>query len=138
MKRSKKSTISIKSLKRKLTEVFNGWVRERDKLRGCISCGGRVQQAGHYWSTSQCPQAQMRYFEKNVNGQCIHCNKWLEGNRQGYREGLIKKYGEKVLQTLDVKRSLKTDPWTRFEYELMIKNYKRKFKWAQALHKGKT
>jgi hypothetical protein len=70
----------------------------------------------------------MRYCEKNVNGQCTTCNTFHEGNRQGYREGLIKKYGKSIIDELDVKRSMKNNPWLAFEYEAMIKLYRQKAK----------
>ena len=110
-----------------LTLHFNRFIRSRDKEKPCISCGkGPAEQAGHYYSTSQCPHPSMRFNAMNVHGQCFYCNYYLEGNRQGYREGLIKRYGEKVIQDLDVCRSLKQNPWTRFEYMAMIERYKRK------------
>ena len=111
-------------LRKKLVKVFNKFIRLRDKDKGCISCGGPVQQAGHYWSTSQCPQPAMRFCEKNVHGQCINCNHFLEGNRQGYMKGLIKRYGENILEALDVKRSIRQNPWSLWEYESMIGIYK--------------
>ena len=116
---------TVKSLRKKLALVFNKFIRLRDKDKKCISCGVRkVQQAGHYWSTSQCPHPSMRFNEKNVNGQCTYCNSFLEGNRQGYREGLLKKYGKKVLEDLDIQRSFKKSQWGTFEYQSMIKAYK--------------
>lgn len=117
-------------LTKKLTTVFNKFIRLRDQDRPCISCGIRpTQQAGHYFSTSQCPQPSMRFNEKNVNGQCINCNHFQEGNRQGYREGLIKKYGTYIITELDILKSFKQNPWTHFEFETMIDYYKNKVKY---------
>jgi hypothetical protein len=113
----------MKKLKAKLKVVFNKYIRLRDQHKGCISCGGPVQQAGHYYSTSQCPQPSMVFNEQNVHGQCIRCNIFLEGNRQGYTQGLRRRYGEDVLMSLDVKRSIHQDPWRAFEYEAMIRHY---------------
>lgn len=116
-------------LKKILRVWFNGYIRKRDADKPCISCGQRRKlEAGHYWSTSQCPQPAMVFCEENVHGQCGHCNRWLEGNRQGYTQGLIKRYGPEILELLDIKRSVKQNPWTIFEYETMIKLYKQKFK----------
>ena len=113
----------MKKLKAKLKLVFNKYIRLRDKDKRCISCGGPVQQAGHYWSTSQCPQPQMVFNEQNVHGQCIRCNIFLEGNRQGYEKGLRRRYGDDILMSLEVKRSLPQNPWKIFEYEAMIRHY---------------
>ncbi len=118
---------TLPQLRKQLTLEFNKFIRQRDKNFSCISCRTRpVQQAGHYWSTSQCPQPSMRFNEKNVNGQCIYCNTFLEGNRQGYQSGLLEKYGAKILEELDICRSSRSNPWTRWEYEQMIKLYQKK------------
>jgi ubiquitin len=113
----------MKKLKAKLKTVFNKYIRLRDKDKRCISCGGPVQQAGHYYSTSQCPQPSMVFNEQNVHGQCISCNMFKEGNRQGYLKGLNRRYGPDYVMSLEVKRSIKQDPWQRFQYEAMIRHY---------------
>ena len=118
---------SIPKLRKKLTKVFNEFIRLRDKDTLCISCGREpVVHAGHYFPTSSYPQPSMRFFEMNVHGQGISCNFFQEGNRQGYREGLIKRYGEDILRILDVKRSIKASPWHYFEYLAMIDVYEKK------------
>lgn len=115
--------------KKVLIKIFNQFIRERDKDKPCISCGIRPSQdAGHYWPTSTHPQPAMRFNEQNVHGQCRSCNRFKEGNRQGYREGLIKRYGEKILLDLDIKRSVNQNPWGQFEYLTMIHHYKQKVK----------
>jgi len=112
-------------LTRLLRKHFNEFIRLRDRNLPCISCGIRgVTEAGHYWSVGQFPKCSMRFNEKNVNGQCGHCNRFREGARQGYRTGLINKYGKGVIQELDVIRTLKQTPWRTFEFEMMIKRYK--------------
>ena len=113
----------MKKLKAKLKLVFNKYIRLRDRNKGCISCGGPVQDAGHYYSTSQCPQPQMIFNEQNVHGQCISCNRFKEGARQGYLVGLNRRYGPDYIMNIDVKRCLPQSPWGRFEYEQMIKHY---------------
>ena len=120
----------IPRLKRKLTKVFNAFIRKRDmKLQNglCISCGKRpIAHAGHYFPTSLCPSPSMVYNERNVSGQCVYCNNWLHGNQHDYRLALNKKWGYNVVQELEVQRSFKSNPWTRFEYEVMIKEYTKK------------
>jgi hypothetical protein len=114
---------------RTLTLWFNRYIRLRDKDRKCISCGIRpVEHAGHYYSTSQCPHPSMRFHEKNVNGQCCHCNTFNEGNRQGYRTGLIRKYGEQALTELEMCRTLAKNKWTEFEYRALADHYRLKCK----------
>lgn len=68
----------------------------------------------------------MAFDEKNVNGQCIRCNYTLGGNPEGYKKGLVKRYGAGVLRELEIKNSLRQNPWLRFEYEAMINLYKEK------------
>jgi len=119
----------LPKLKKKLTKIFNEFIRVRDKkLQGgkCISCNNAGNQAGHYFSTSQCPQPSMIFNERNVSLQCAHCNCWLHGNLHDYRLALNKKWGYDVVAELDAQRSFKSNPWTRFEYEVMIKEYTKK------------
>ena len=117
----------ISKLNSKLTKVFNAYIRRRDAGKLCISCGKRpMTQAGHYFPTSSTPQPSMRFNEHNVNGQCSYCNKWLHGNQHGYAEGLIRKYGSYIIDELNLQKSFKQNPWTPFEYEVLIKYYKDK------------
>jgi hypothetical protein len=114
-------------LQKKLTSEFNAYIRKRDAGKMCISCGKKpMTEAGHYYPTSTDPHPSMRFHEMNVNGQCSHCNHWLRGNIHGYRQGLIKKYGEMALRNLEITRSISKNPWSAFEYEAMIQHYKEK------------
>jgi hypothetical protein len=65
----------------------------------------------------------LRYDEKNVNAQCRACNRFSEGNAIGYYAGLVKKYGSKVIEYLDIKRH-NVCKMGKFEYELLINHYK--------------
>lgn len=105
----------------KAQNVFNAWIRNRDKDKGCISCGGPVQHAGHY--LSQGHNSLFRFNEVNVNGQCMRCNTFLHGNLIEYRKGLVKRFGEANVTMLEnsVKRVKK---WSRFELEAIINEYK--------------
>lgn len=118
----------MKKLRAKLKKIFNEYIRIRDARKGCISCGGPVQQAGHFYSVGANPQPAMVFNELNVHGQCVRCNYTLAGNPTGYRKGLLKRYGPDVVMTLDVKKSVKQNPWGIFEYEQMIKLYTKKLK----------
>lgn len=133
---------SLASLRNKLRRPFNAFIRLRDTdengVGKCISCNkpivyGDNCQAGHYEPSSIC-FANLDFDEVNVNGQCIHCNKFLEGNKTGYAVGLIRKYGAGVLDQLKIKRRLGCH-WTAFEYELLIGQYRAK---ANSLAKTKV
>jgi hypothetical protein len=115
------------SLRKKLIRIFNEFIRLRDSKLACISCRTRpVQQAGHFHSTGKCPQPAMRFNEENVNGQCVYCNYTLGGNPDGYKKGIVEKYGKGIIRKLDIKRSVSQNPWTDFEYVTMIGVYKKK------------
>lgn len=81
----------------------------------------RECQAGHYYSRGVAYKA-LKYSEKNVNAQCYDCNMNMEGNKQGYRDGLIRKYGEGVLEKLESMKNTYS-PWMEFEYIALIKHY---------------
>lgn len=63
-----------------------------------------------------------------ANGYAMHnCNRFDEGNNVGYMQGLVKKYGEGVIQELTVKKHLYRK-YSDFEYKELIKYYKKKVK----------
>lgn len=119
---SKKLT-PLPKLLEKAQRIFNAYVRERDKYVGCISCDGPVEQAGHYHSQGH--HSALRFDATNTNGQCKRCNMFLHGNLIKYRQGLVSKYGERIVAELENsanKNRLKK--WSRDELEQIIKQYK--------------
>jgi hypothetical protein len=48
-----------------------------------------------------------------------------EGNRQGYLKGLHRRYGPEYVMNIEVKRSLPQQPWQAWQYETMIRHYKK-------------
>lgn len=121
MPKTKKLTPLPKLLK-KTQEVFNRYIRERDKELGCISCGGEVTQAGHYFSQGH--HSALRYHEMNTNGQCTKCNMFLSGNLIRYRQGLVKRYGIEKVEQLELNADLRKGwKWDRRELEEIIKKY---------------
>jgi len=118
-----KKVTPLPKLLKKAQEVFNKWIRERDKDKGCISCGGEVSQAGHYFSQGH--HSALRYNEMNTNGQCVRCNMFLSGNLIKYRQGLVKRYGAAKVEQLELNADLKKAwKWHRIELEEIIKKYK--------------
>lgn len=124
----KKKTTDLKkkspNLKNKLDTVFSRFIRLRDARKDgtfqCISCGRilPLDQAdcGHYINRQH---MSTRFSEKNCNAQCRSCNRFDEGNMQGYRRGLILKYGEPAVLCLNPWRirqirspTLSTVPWS--------------------------
>ena len=124
-----KSRTTEQTLLAKLDKVFSLFIRQRDSTDGyfkCISCGKikvhSQADCGHFVNRSY---LSTRYDEVNCNAQCRNCNRYKDGNREGYRRGLLKKYGEKAVDILDIKKSM-TLKLAPFELELMIEQYKAK------------
>ena len=105
--RKKLEELNTKNLKKKAIEVFNKYIRERDKDKPCISCGSwAVLEAGHYHSAGNYEST--RFNEFNVSGQCKKCNRFLHGNLIWYGKGLVKRYGQEEYDKLDVIMGLET------------------------------
>ena len=99
-----KESLKTKSDYLKETQVvFNRFIRLRDELLGCISCGTRSgkMNAGHYMSVGSCPE--LRFNEYNVHKQCEKCNSFLSGNLINYRIELIKRIGSDKVVFLEGK-----------------------------------
>lgn len=117
--------------KSKLDRIFSEYIRRRDSdpttgYGRCISCGKVVHwkdaDAGHYVNRKH---MSLRYDERNVHLQCRSCNRYDEGNMLGYTKALQKKYGERVLDYLQVKKN-NTSKLGPYEFELLIKQYQKK------------
>ena len=104
-KRKEKMKEELKTLtdwKKDLEREVNGIVRILDNGKSCISCTGKVEQAGHYHSVGS--NDSLRFNLHNIHGQCIHCNMHKGSNIIGYDEGLIERYGREYWE--DVKFNL--------------------------------
>lgn len=119
MKKQKQK--SLPALLKEAQKVFNKFIVRRDLNSGCISCGGQVNQAGHYYSQGH--HSALRFNETNTNGQDTRCNLFLSGNLIYYRQGLLKKYGQQKLDLLDSAARKKVKKWQRFELEQIIKQF---------------
>ncbi len=123
--------LTTKQLKAKLDRVFAKFIKARDSdgdFFTCICCKKvkSISQfnACHYHSRRY---LSLRWDEKNVNGGCIHCNKYLSGNIQAYTRGLEMKYGKQVIEWLLIKKN-NTMKLSRFEYQILIEVYEKKLK----------
>ncbi len=63
-----------------------------------------------------------RFSEVNCNAQCRDCNRFDEGNMSGYRQGLIRKYGEQQTILLEASKN-DIRKYSDFEYEAFIDHY---------------
>jgi hypothetical protein len=119
---------------RKADEAFSLFIRTRDsqpyegRAFKCISCHRvlPIEQAdcGHYVNRSH---MSVRFNEKNCNAQCRHCNRFMEGNIQDYRKGLIEKIGLQQVELIESMKHL-TNKISTFELELLAKHYKQEIK----------
>jgi hypothetical protein len=89
----KKELLSLSDWLKLAQQVFNKYIRERDKNQLCISCQKPPlkKNAGHFYNANN--HYNVRFDERNVHLQCEHCNTFLSGNLISYRENLIKKIG---------------------------------------------
>ena len=111
-------------------EIFNKWIRQRDKGLNCISCDKPIKEgncdAGHMWSAFG--HANLRFNEFNVNSQCSRpCNKDKSGDSNNYRIGFIKKYGAEKLAELDAIAHVERK-FTKEEVQEIINEYKKRLK----------
>ena len=107
--------------------VFNSYIRARDYLRPCISCGNpnaNSWDAGHYRSVGAAPG--LRFNEDNVHKQCVACNQHKSGNAIEYRIGLKARIGEERVDALEcfnevVKWSIEDAKRIKAEYKAKLK-----------------
>lgn len=106
---------------KKTQTLFNRFIRLRDDLLPCISCGRHHSgqyHAGHYRSVGAAPE--LRFEETNCHKQCAPCNNHLSGNPIEYRVGLIKKIGIEMVEIME-------GPHPPKRYTLEQLKYKQKY-----------
>ena len=109
-------------------QTFNKYIRLRDKDKGCISCGKPLTSkfdAGHYWSAGG--HWSVRFDERNVHGQCVHCNQHKHGNITEYAERLPIRIGMIRFMELGVD-ARKTQKYSIDELKEIVSIYKAKIK----------
>ncbi len=113
----------------KLTQqIFNKYIRLRDKHELCISCQkpiNGVKHASHYLSAGG--HSIVRFHENNVWTSCYKCNVQLSGNQVEYRKQLIKKIGTQQVEWLE-NNGNKEKKWTKDELKELMQKYKLKCK----------
>lgn len=113
-------------------DVFNRYIRLRDKYKPCISSNEpwRIDfEAGHYYSVKQ--YNYLRFDEDNVHGQSIGDNRFKEGNLKDYTINLKNRIGIEAFTALEIKaeeskRGFKR--WSREELADIRKMYDEKIK----------
>ena len=110
----------------KAKQVFQKWIRQRDKNDPCISCGtvtSDLWDGGHYLKAEI--YTGVIFNEMNVHRQCRKCNRFLGGNEAKYRLALCLKYGEsEVVKLENTANELRQYRWTSDELKSIIEKYK--------------
>ena len=127
--RKKLNESNVKYWADKAKTVCHDYIKKRDKLKGCISCGTTADvqyAAGHFIPSGRA--SALRYDERNIFKQCNnYCNKNMSGNVRLYRMALVRDYGEEYVQELErIGHTKKT--WKIPELQEVIEYYKRKLK----------
>jgi len=105
--REKKESIRTKNwYEKKLESEVNQIVRLIDNDKGCISCKcgwetstERQFHAGHRKSVKSNPTIRFNVF--NIYKQCSICNNWESANEREYDKGIIKYYGQEMLDDIE-------------------------------------
>jgi hypothetical protein len=109
-KKTKARLIELKPRKwwlAKAKKALHEYIRTRDEGKPCISCdsilvrSGRLggdYDAGHFRAVGSAKH--LEFVEENIHGQCKHCNDYLKGNRDGYEDGLIGRFGIDYVEAL--------------------------------------
>ena len=121
----KYSKKSIPSLIKTAVVHFNKFIRLRDQNKGCVSCTGRSEEAGHFYSGGH--YSALRFLESNVHCQCKRCNRHLHGNLNEYRRNIVTRIGVEGLKSLDQKADYYKRThfkWDRFDLIHIIEKYK--------------
>lgn len=87
---------------REAQAAFNAWIRARDALHPCISCGRHHEgqyHAGHYRTVGSSPE--LRFEPLNVHKQCAPCNNHKSGDIVNYRINLVKRIGQDKVDWLE-------------------------------------
>ncbi len=116
-----------KSVLMKLAQqVFNKYIRLRDKDMPCISCGhtgNRQRHAGHFMPVGS--NGHIRFDESNCHSQCSICNNHKSGNLAEYEPNLVLKIGQDEVNRLKHKF---TRAYDVEELKDIIETYKQKVK----------
>lgn len=89
-------------------KAMHDYIRARDAGKQCISCQTRLPiesklgggfDAGHWRSVGSAKH--LEFDERNIHGQCKHCNNYLSGNAVEYRHGLIERFGMEFVEGLE-------------------------------------
>ena len=98
-------------LLKKIDDARREYIRKRDldwrDRANCISCFRNFEkgelQAGQFKKRQHDFTTELATEYRNVNLQCERCNGFLRGNESGYALGIVRKYGDNVLEEIYAK-----------------------------------
>ena len=126
--KAKQDLMTLSDYLKLAQQVFNKFIRLRDKGNVCISCQKKingVEHASHFLSAGG--HSIVRFHEDNVWTSCYKCNVMLSGNQVEYRKALIDKIGSERVEWLENNGS-KEKKWTKEELKELMQKYKLKCK----------
>lgn len=133
---------TVPQLLKILTEHFNTFIRNRDKLPGdyffCPTCGKTKVISGDNYQACHCfpsTYSALRFNENNVWGGCKSCNFFKHGAGHEYNDWVRNKIGEIEYQKLLILKRENTK-WDRFNLIFMIEKYRAKNKEYERLAGG--
>ena len=125
--KAKQDLMTLSDYLRLTQQIFNKYIRLRDKGQVCISCQKKPlkENAGHFFNANN--HWNVRFDERNVHLQCEHCNTYLSGNLIEYQRNLIHKIGIESYHELEAD-ARKTRKFTKEELKEIMAIYKKKCK----------
>lgn len=124
VKKTKSKKPTRGKLKKILWKHFSLFIRTRDKFT-CVTCGrvgsGSGIHAGHYIVKASCG-LDYYFSEQNTHAQCYRCNIHLSGNSVEYRKFMLRKYGEEILNDIEMNYH---KPCIDYPFEQKIDHYKK-------------
>lgn len=127
---------TISKLKKELDKIFSLYIRLRKAtpqgMTTCFTCGTqkhyKKMHAGHFMSRKH---LSTRWNEQNVQVQCPKCNLFGQGEQYTFGKLLDVRIDEGTAENLE-QLARTTTKIMRYEYEDMIKEYKKKLKDVEA------
>ena len=128
---------ALKPISKHLAEtqtVFNAFIRKRDELLPCVSCGRFHEgqwHAGHFQPRST--HSRIRFSEFNCARQCAPCNNHKSGNLILFREELCRRISEKMVVWLEAPEQREPKKWTIEECDELKEYYRFQLKDLEAV-----
>lgn len=87
----------------------------------------RNSQAGHFISKGTGGSSGIYFDERNIHIQCYRCNKHKQGAPVEYRRFMLKKYGQAIIDELELKH--KTNTYRPIEIVGLGEYYRQEYEW---------